>query len=78
MKIVLLLAGFMALLQGEMLNTQITPSANITQFKHITILDQKLLLFKTIEGLKFSEVSDLTYGQNKKKLHHTIHSPDRF
>ena len=69
MKIVLFLAVFLRLLHGEILNTQIAPTLNTTQFNRITLLDQKILLFKTIEGLKFSEISDLAYDQNENRLY---------
>jgi hypothetical protein len=35
---------------------------------HIKILDQKELVFHTIKGIKFSEISDLAYYPRKKKL----------
>lgn len=69
MKIVLFLASFLGLLQGGMLNTHIAPTLNTTQFKGMTLLDQKILLFKNIDGLKFSEISDLAYDHNAKKLY---------
>lgn len=69
MKIVFFLVSFLGLLQGEILNTQIAPSSNGNQFEGITLLDQKTLLFKEISGLKFSEISDVTYDQNEKKLY---------
>ncbi len=69
MKIVFFLVSFLGLLQGEILNTQIAPSSNGNQFEGITLLDQKTLLFKEISGLKFSEISDVTYDQTEKKLY---------
>ncbi len=69
MKIVFFLVSFLGLLQGEILNTQIAPSSNGNQFEGITLLDQKTLLFKEISGLKFSEISDVAYDQNEKKLY---------
>jgi hypothetical protein len=69
MRVILFLAGFMGLLQGETLNIQITPAMETTQLKKIKLLDQKILLFTQIDGLKFSEISDLAYDQNKKRLY---------
>jgi len=69
MKIIFFLVSFLGLLQGEILNTEIAPSSNGNQFEGITLLDQKRLLFKEISGLKFSEISDVTYDQNEKKLY---------
>ncbi len=69
MKIIFFLVSFLGLLQGEILNTEIAPSSNENQFEGITLLDQKRLLFKEISGLKFSEISDVTYDQTEKKLY---------
>ena len=69
MKIIFFLVSFLGLLQGEILNTEIAPSSNGNQFEGITLLDQKRLLFKEISGLKFSEISDVTYDLNGKKLY---------
>ncbi|MBT8343910.1 MAG: esterase-like activity of phytase family protein [Sulfurovum sp.] len=69
MKIALFLVGFMGLLQGGMSNTQITPTLNATQFRGITFLDQKILSYNIIDGLKFSEISDLAYNKTEKKLY---------
>lgn len=69
MKIVFFLVSFLGLLQGEILNTQIAPASNSTRFEGITLLDQKKLAYKEIGGLKFSEISDVTYDEDEKKLY---------
>lgn len=69
MKILFFLAGMMVLLQGETLDTQITPSAYTIQHQKIKFLDQKILLYDQIDGLKFSEISDLAYDQKLKRLY---------
>lgn len=69
MKIILLLVGFIGVLQGEVLSTQITPVGDTFQSQKIKFLDQKILLFEQINGLKFSEISDLTYDRNEKRLY---------
>ena len=69
MKIIFFLVIFLGLLQGEILNTKIAPVENATQFEGITLLDQKILLFKKIGGLKFSEISDVAYDLEKKRLY---------
>lgn len=69
MKIVFFLVNFLGLLQGEILNTQIAPTSKSTQFESITILDQKILTFKEIGGLRFSEISDVAYDTKEKKLY---------
>ena len=69
MKIVFFLAGLLGLLQGEMLDTQISPQSKTASLQHITLLDQKILLYQQIDGLRFSEISDLAYDQNKKRLY---------
>lgn len=69
MKIIFFLVSFLGLLQGEILNTEIAPVENTTQYEGITLLDQKILLFKEIGGLKFSEISDVAYDLREKKLY---------
>jgi len=69
MKIVFSLVSFLVLLQGEILNTNITPSVNENTFDGITFLDQKILVFKEIGELKFSEISDIAYDQKARKLY---------
>ena len=69
MKIVFSLVSFLVLLQGEILNTNITPSVNENKFDGITFLDQKILVFKEIGELKFSEISDIAYDQKARKLY---------
>jgi len=69
MKIVFFLAGLIGLLQGEMLNIQISPQIHTASLQHIKILDQKILFYKQIGGLRFSEISDLAYDQNNKRLY---------
>ena len=69
MKIVFFLTGLLGLLQGEMLDTQISPQSKTASLQHITLLDQKILLYQQIDGLRFSEISDLAYDQNKKRLY---------
>ncbi len=46
----------------------ITPTAKSKIFGKIKILDQKQLVYKDIDGLLFSEISDLAYYAKKKKL----------
>jgi len=69
MKIALFLAGLIGLLQGEMLNTQISPSTHTATLQNIIFLDQKILHYQQIDGLRFSEISDLAYDQKKKRLY---------
>ena len=61
--------GLMGLLQGGMQDIQITPAVEIAQPTKIKLLDQKILLFQQINGLKFSEISDLAYDKNDNKLY---------
>jgi hypothetical protein len=69
MKIILFLSvGFIGLLQGAMFSTQITPLGDTSTYQKIKFLDQKILLFEQINGLKFSEISDLAYDRNEKRL----------
>lgn len=69
MKIIFFLVTFLGLLHGVILNTEIAPVENTTQFEKLTLLDQKELLFKEIGGVKFSEISDVAYDLKKKKLY---------
>ena len=47
----------------------ITPSFSKDRFNHIKILDQKDLAISTIDGYKFSEISDLAYLKSKHILY---------
>jgi hypothetical protein len=69
MKIWFFVVIFWSLLQAEVLNTDIAPFLRGNEIKGITLLDQKMLDFKKIDGLKFSEISDLTYDSKEKKLY---------
>ena len=46
----------------------ITPSPSSSVFGKIKILDQKQLMYATINGVKFSEISDLAYDPKKEQL----------
>jgi len=48
------------LLHAEVLPYDMRPEANAT-LPHITLLDQKRLTFKAIDGVPFTELSDLAY-----------------
>lgn len=69
MKIVFPLVLFLGLLHAQVLNTQIAPFLSGDQVEGITLLDQKILGFKEIGGLKFSEISDVAYEKRAKKLY---------
>jgi len=69
MRLLFFLVGCIGFLQGGMLNIEITPLEQPSQLKNIKLLDQKILLFDQINGLKFSEISDLAYDRDKKKLY---------
>ena len=67
--LVLFPALFLGFLHAQVSNTQIAPFLKGDQFDKIRLLDQKNLVFKNIDGLKFSEISDITYEQKSKKLY---------
>ena len=69
MKVILFLVSFMGMIQGGMLSTQITPLDQSVETKNVKLLDQKILLFEKINGLKFSEISDLAYDSKKHRLY---------
>ncbi len=62
---VLLCIGF---LQANISSVNIVPILKKKQFMGIKILDQKQLTFQYINGIKFSEISDLTYYQKVNTL----------
>jgi len=69
MKPILFLLGCIALLHGRVLDTQISPVDAPSSYEKIKFLDQKILLFEQIDGLKFSEISDLAYDRDAKRLY---------
>lgn len=69
MKILFVVVSFLGLLQAQVLSTDIAPFLRGNQFEGITLLDQKVLEFKEIDGVKFSEISDLAYDSKEKKLY---------
>ncbi len=66
MKSLFFVVSFLGLLQAQVLNTEIAPFLRDNQFEGITLLDQKILDFQKISGLKFSEISDLAYNKKEK------------
>ena len=59
----------LTMLEAEIREIKITPDQYKDQFMDIKILDQKQLLFRDIKGVKFSELSDLTYAPETKTLY---------
>ena len=62
-------ALFLGLLHAQVSNTQIAPFLKSDQYNEIRLLDQKILTFNKIDDVKFSEISDVAYNQNTKKLY---------
>lgn len=58
-----------SLIFANVLSVDITPNANGKQERGIRILDQKSLTYKEIDGLGFSELSDLAYDQSANRLY---------
>lgn len=56
-------------LEAEVCDTQIAPDQYQNRFMHIKVLDQKQLLFADVNGVKFSELSDITYEEKAKTLY---------
>ena len=56
-------------INAEMYNIDIMPGDSPQSSKGIKILDQKQLVFQTINGVKFSEISDLAYHKETGKLY---------
>ena len=68
MKIVFLFILCLGLLQANISLVNIAPNLKENRFMGIKILDQKQLSFTHIDGIKFSEISDIAYYQKVKKL----------
>ena len=56
------------LLQAGSFSVNITPDSGQTTFSKIKFLDQKQLMYNHIDGVKFSELSDLAYDAPSKEL----------
>lgn len=69
MKIWFFLVSLLVLLQGQVLNTQIAPFLKGNHFEGMTLLDQKELMFNKINGVKFSEISDVAYERKSQELY---------
>jgi len=65
--LLLLLLTHVSLSAGAF-TVNICPSSE-TRFSNINILDQKQLMYDKIDGLKFSELSDLAYDKKTKTLY---------
>jgi hypothetical protein len=57
-----------AILCAEVLPYDMRPETNAT-LPHITLLDQKTLTCKTVDGVPFTELSDLAYAPTSQTLH---------
>jgi len=68
MRIVFSFFLFLGLLNAGIFYIDITPSKKDHIFMGIKILDQRQLVFQDINGVKFSEISDLAYYTKNKKL----------
>ncbi len=68
MRIVFSLLFSLFLLEAGSFPVNITPSSQTKTFGKIKILDQKQLMYATVNGVKFSEISDLAYDRKKQEL----------
>jgi hypothetical protein len=68
MRIVFSYIIFISFLNAGIFPIDIRPSKKEHIFMGIKILDQKQFVFQNINGVKFSEISDLTYFAKNKKL----------
>jgi len=71
MKVFLLALFPLYVLYAGVSSTNIVPSFAKKSFMHIKILDQKKLTYERLYGLKFAELSDVTYDQ-KTQTHFTF------
>ena len=68
MKALLLLFVFFCSVFAASFSVDITPDRQNKTYGSIRILDQKQLMYNRINGVKFSEISDLAYYPQKQKL----------
>ena len=68
MKIVFSFLFFFCVLSAGIFPVNIAPDKKERIFMGIKILDQRQMVFKDINGVKFSEISDLAYYSKNKKL----------
>jgi len=68
MRIAFLFFSFLSFLDAGVLPANIVPR-HLIQDIGITILDQKQLSFDNINGVKFAELSDVTYNPETKRLY---------
>jgi len=68
-KSILAALGLLSLLHAEIFDTEIAPFSKGKQCGKVLLLDQKVLDFKKVGGMKFSEISDLAYNAKKKILY---------
>ncbi len=68
MRVILFFLFYMGLLYANISSVNIMPILQENRFMGIKILDQKQLSFAHINGIKFSEISDLAYYYKNKKL----------
>jgi hypothetical protein len=69
MKLLLFIFLCGTMLAAEVHEVKITPDSYKDRFMGIEILDQKQLLFREVNGIKFAELSDLTYEEKTKTLY---------
>ncbi|RRS32149.1 MAG: hypothetical protein P794_01875 [Epsilonproteobacteria bacterium (ex Lamellibrachia satsuma)] len=70
MRIVFLFLFCLGWLHADISSINIAPPGlKDNRFMGIKILDQKQLSFEAIDGIKFSEISDIAYHQKSKKLY---------
>jgi len=69
MKFLILCIGLFAFLEAGVFSVDIVPKDQNKHFMGITILDQKELFFDEINGVKFAELSDVTYDFKTEQLY---------
>lgn len=69
MRVVFFLFSFCFMLEAGVSYVDIAPKLTDHQFMGIKILDQKQLLFTQVQGIKFAEISDVTYHTKTSTLY---------
>ncbi len=68
MKLLFFMLSSLLILNAGSFSVNIMPNPKINTYGKIKILDQKELVYKDIDGIGFSELSDLAYNKKNKEL----------
>lgn len=69
MRIVVFLYAFLSILEAGVVSVNIAPKLENNRYMNIKILDQKQLSYNELQGVKFAELSDVTYHTKTDTLY---------